>query len=220
MNENPPEDDFLDLEDDFRPYERPPDERGERLAHSLRYEDIWLDDPMDAGSPFVPDDSGSTMDSRSNDAGDEILISDEHQPQQAGETEQSWLNDPPPADYNSVPREPILVSENPWLDELPPFEPPFVPVAYIPETKDETVRQSGLAWSAGIIFFSSVAFMLFLGWIADLLLGSSPWGIVGGVILGSIIGFIQFFRITSQIFNSKKAESAMRPLMPRDDDEQ
>lgn len=68
------------------------------------------------------------------------------------------------------------------------------------ESIAETVRQSGLAWSAGIAFFAAVVFMLILGWGADLLLGSSPWGIIGGIVLGSIIGFIQFFRITSQIF--------------------
>ena len=69
-----------------------------------------------------------------------------------------------------------------------------------PETMAETVRRSGLAYSAGIAFFAAVVFMLVLGWGADVLLGSSPWGIVGGIILGSIIGFVQFFRITSQIF--------------------
>lgn len=72
--------------------------------------------------------------------------------------------------------------------------------AYKPESPAETVRQSGLAYSAAIILFGSVVFMLILGWIADSLLGSSPWGIVGGIILGAIIGFVQFFRITSQIF--------------------
>ena len=69
-----------------------------------------------------------------------------------------------------------------------------------PETMAETVRRSGLAWSAGIAFFGAVVFMLILGWGADVLLGTSPWGIVGGIVLGSIIGFVQFFRITSQIF--------------------
>ncbi len=92
-------------------------------------------------------------------------------------------------------------------------------VYYKPETADETARRGSLAWSAGIVFFSSVAFMLLFGWVVDYLLQVSPWGIVGGIILGSIIGFIQFFRISSQIFNPSKAESSMRPLMPRDDEE-
>jgi F0F1-type ATP synthase assembly protein I len=106
-----------------------------------------------------------------------------------------------------------------WPDEQPRQEPDFVPIAYLPPTEEESVRRSSLAYSAGITFFCSVVFMLFLGWGADLLFGSSPWGLVGGIVLGSVIGFIQFFRITSQIFNSKKAESEMRPLMSHDDDD-
>jgi F0F1-type ATP synthase assembly protein I len=69
-----------------------------------------------------------------------------------------------------------------------------------PPSTAETIRQSGLAYSAAIVLFGSVVFTMILGWFADLLLSSSPWGIVGGIILGGIIGFIQFFRITSQIF--------------------
>src|SRR4030095_12325179 len=65
--------------------------------------------------------------------------------------------------------------------ETPPLEVP-------PSSSEETARRSGLAFSAGIVFFSSVVFMLFLGWIADWLIGSSPWGLVGGIILGSVIG--------------------------------
>jgi len=69
-----------------------------------------------------------------------------------------------------------------------------------PESMAETVRRSGMAYSVGIAFVASVMFMLILGWGADLLLGTSPWGVVGGIILGSVIGFIQLFRISSQIF--------------------
>ena len=100
----------------------------------------------------------------------------------------------------------------------PPVEMPTETASFTPVSTEETVRRSGLAWSAGIVFFSAIAFMLFLGWIADWLLGSSPWGIVGGVVLGSVIGFVQFFRITSQIFSSKKSGPAINPLMSRDDD--
>lgn len=97
----------------------------------------------------------------------------------------------------------------------------FVPEKYEPEDAGENIRRSGLAWSAGIVFFSSVAFMLFLGWIADLLFGSSPFGIVAGVVLGSAIGFIQFFRISKQIFEPSNKRSEIRSLMsdPGDDDD-
>src|SRR6476659_8847129 len=87
-------------------------------------------------------------------------------------------------------------------DEKTPPEEPVQIVEYRPDSVDETNRKSSLAWSAGIVFFSSIAFMLFLGWLADWLLGSSPWGVVAGIVLGSIIGFIQFFRMSSQIFGS------------------
>ena len=120
----------------------------------------------------------------------------------------AWRHDVPQrASFEPVVHEPV--------SEERPFEPPFVPVSYTPEPAAETVRQSGLAWSMGIVFFGSVAFMLFLGWLADLLLGSSPWGIVVGVVLGSIIGFIQFFRISAQIFSPKKTET---PSLLSDDD--
>lgn len=85
-------------------------------------------------------------------------------------------------------------------EEKPDKDEPYAVSPYEPESMAETTRRSGLAYSAGIAFFAAVVFMLVLGWGADLLLGSSPWGIVVGIVLGSVIGFIQFFRITSQIF--------------------
>jgi F0F1-type ATP synthase assembly protein I len=87
------------------------------------------------------------------------------------------------------------------------------PIAETPiESTAETMRKTGLAWSAAIVFFGSVVFMLILGWFADLLFGSSPWGIVVGIIFGSIIGFMQFFRITSRIINPSKSQLQNTPL--------
>lgn len=86
------------------------------------------------------------------------------------------------------------------FDEPEKDDEPFILSQAEPETMAETVRRSGLAYSAGIALFASVAFMLIIGWGADVLLGSSPWGIVAGIVIGALIGFIQFFRITSQIF--------------------
>lgn len=75
------------------------------------------------------------------------------------------------------------------------FEPPTEPM-----TLAETVRNSGLAYAAALTLFGSVVFMLILGWFVDLLAGTGPYGVVGGIILGAAIGFVQFFRLTSQIF--------------------
>ena len=67
------------------------------------------------------------------------------------------------------------------------------------ETPGETARKSGLALSAGITLFGSVVAMMIVGYLFDRYFGSSPTGLIVGIVLGSIIGFIQFFRLTSQI---------------------
>lgn len=94
----------------------------------------------------------------------------------------------------------------------------FVATPFEPDSADETFRRTGLAWSAGIVFFGSVVFMLGLGWLADLVFGSTPWGLVGGIVLGSGIGFYQFFRISSQIFGSEKSKDVMPSFLPTQDD--
>lgn len=73
-----------------------------------------------------------------------------------------------------------------------------------PESFAEAARRSGLAYAAAITLFGSIVFMLIIGWFADLLLGTSPLGIVAGIILGAAIGFFQFFRLTAQIFKGEK----------------
>jgi F0F1-type ATP synthase assembly protein I len=72
-----------------------------------------------------------------------------------------------------------------------------------PETTAENLRKTGLAWTAATVLGGSVVFMLIIGWFFDLVFGSKPWGVVGGIVLGAIVGFIQFFRITSQIFKNE-----------------
>lgn len=81
----------------------------------------------------------------------------------------------------------------------PADEPLILSSAAPTESAAETARRSGLAWSIGFVFVVSVVFLLILGWGADLLFGSSPWGMVVGIVIGSLIGFFQLFRISSQI---------------------
>ena len=98
--------------------------------------------------------------------------------------------------------------------------PAAAPIRVTPiEPTAETMRKTGLAWSAAIVFFGSVVFMLILGWFADLLFGSAPWGIVVGIIFGSIIGFLQFFRITSRIINPSRNNLQNTPLNLNEDQE-
>ncbi len=80
---------------------------------------------------------------------------------------------------------------------------PFILSTVEPDSLVETARKSGLAWSIGVVFFSAVVSMLILGWGADLLFGSSPWGVVTGIVIGALIGFVQLFRISSQIFKKE-----------------
>jgi len=67
------------------------------------------------------------------------------------------------------------------------------------ETAGETARKTGLALSAGITLFGSVVVLMAFGYVADRYFDSSPTGLIIGIIAGSLIGFFQFFRLTSQI---------------------
>lgn len=74
------------------------------------------------------------------------------------------------------------------------FQPPVEK-----ENPAETARKTGLAFSAGITLFGSVAALAVVGFLADKFVDSSPKGLIIGIVLGAIVGFVQFFRITSQI---------------------
>jgi F0F1-type ATP synthase assembly protein I len=129
-----------------------------------------------------------------------------------------WQDEPAPAvDPFSADPFSAKVTDEVWTPMPPPADA-YEPQYYVPESTEENVRRSGLAWSAGIAFFGSVAFMLFLGWIADVLLGTGPWGMVGGIVFGSVIGFIQFFRISSQIYGKSDKKSDFSPFLTRTDD--
>ncbi|HEY0077166.1 MAG TPA: AtpZ/AtpI family protein [Pyrinomonadaceae bacterium] len=65
--------------------------------------------------------------------------------------------------------------------------------------EQEVTRRSGLAYAAGLGIFFSVAAMMGFGWVLDRWLGTSPWLMVTGIILGSIVGFYEFIRIISKL---------------------
>lgn len=113
-----------------------------------------------------------------------------------------------PVENNTVPNvnftlsTPFETASNVETSKKAIDEPLLFQMQSKPESTAETARKSGLAMSAAIALFGSVVFLLVIGWFADLLLGTSPWGIVGGIVIGSIVGFFQFFRMTSQILKN------------------
>ncbi|MGB7922342.1 MAG: AtpZ/AtpI family protein [Pyrinomonadaceae bacterium] len=66
------------------------------------------------------------------------------------------------------------------------------------EQREEN-RKSALAYGAAISLFASVLGFLALGWLLDRWLGTSPWLLVVGIVLGSGVGLYEFVRITSRL---------------------
>ena len=62
----------------------------------------------------------------------------------------------------------------------------------------EVTRKSGLVYAAVFAIISSVIAFLILGWLLDRWLGTSPWLLVAGIILGSALGFYEFIRLISK----------------------
>jgi F0F1-type ATP synthase assembly protein I len=65
--------------------------------------------------------------------------------------------------------------------------------------KENENRRSGMAYAAALSLFFTVAMLLGLGWLLDRWLKTSPWLMVAGIILGSILGLYEFIRITSKL---------------------
>ena len=67
------------------------------------------------------------------------------------------------------------------------------------EDQQEINRKSGIAYAAAISLFAAVVGGLIIGWLLDRWLGTGPWLLVGGVILGAAAGFYEFIRAASKL---------------------
>jgi ATP synthase protein I len=65
--------------------------------------------------------------------------------------------------------------------------------------KEEANRKSGIAYGAALVLFSSVVAFCGAGWLLDRWLGTKPWLLVAGIILGAVAGFYQFIRLTAKL---------------------
>jgi ATP synthase protein I len=67
------------------------------------------------------------------------------------------------------------------------------------EEEESVNRKSSIAYAAALTLFFSVVTLLGLGWLLDRWLGTSPWLLVAGIVLGSALGLYEFVRLTSRI---------------------
>jgi ATP synthase protein I len=67
-----------------------------------------------------------------------------------------------------------------------------------PDT-EEANRKSGLAYAAALTLFASVVSLCGVGWVLDRWLGTKPWLLLSGIVLGAVAGFYQFIRLTSKL---------------------
>jgi len=66
--------------------------------------------------------------------------------------------------------------------------------------EEETSQKSGIAYAAALSLFASVVVFCGLGWLVDRWLGTAPWFLGGGVVLGAAVGLFEFFRLTSKTY--------------------
>ena len=67
------------------------------------------------------------------------------------------------------------------------------------DNQDEN-RKAGFAYAAGIALFASVATFCVAGYFLDRWLGTAPWLLIGGIVLGSAAGLFEFVRISSKTY--------------------
>lgn len=60
-------------------------------------------------------------------------------------------------------------------------------------------RRSAIAYAAGLSVVFSVLTFLGLGLLLDRWLGTSPWMVVIGIVIGSAIGLYEFVRVTTRL---------------------
>ncbi len=65
--------------------------------------------------------------------------------------------------------------------------------------EQETNRKSSLAYAAAITLFVSVASMCGIGWLLDRWLGTAPWLLATGLVLGAVAGLYEFIRLSSKL---------------------
>ncbi len=66
------------------------------------------------------------------------------------------------------------------------------------ESEVETNRKGIMAYGALTTLIGAILVFMAIGWLIDYKFLTSPWGIVSGILFGSVIGFYQFIRISAK----------------------
>jgi ATP synthase protein I len=61
-------------------------------------------------------------------------------------------------------------------------------------------RKTGFAYAAGITLFASVAAFCGAGYLLDRWLGTEPWLLIAGIVIGSAAGLFEFVRLSSKTY--------------------
>ena len=67
------------------------------------------------------------------------------------------------------------------------------------DDQEEINRKSGLAYAAAFSLFAAVVGGLIVGWLLDRWLGTSPWLLVVGLVMGAAAGLYEFVRASSKL---------------------
>jgi ATP synthase protein I len=67
------------------------------------------------------------------------------------------------------------------------------------DDQQEINRKTGLAYAAAFSLFAAVVAGLILGWLLDRWLGTKPWLLLAGLVLGSAAGLYEFIRSSSKL---------------------
>jgi len=70
----------------------------------------------------------------------------------------------------------------------------------MPEGDEDQNRKTGLAYAAGITLFASVAAFCGIGYFLDRWLGTEPWLLIAGIVIGSAVGLFEFVRLSSKTY--------------------
>jgi ATP synthase protein I len=66
------------------------------------------------------------------------------------------------------------------------------------ESDSETTKKGLDAYAAVGTLIGGILLFLGVGWLGDKYFGTSPWGMVAGIIFGAIVGFYQFVKIAGK----------------------